>query len=135
MIKPITAIIIAISPTRIEINHLNINILFFISASPRFFICIISQKFPFFKTFHKVVPPSPKDRKKGAMVKGIVLTLGGRWRCHEMTEGVGGRFGVAIMLTPENIVVLRACACSASKLLIFAMSPRKRILNPFSLWL
>ena len=36
------------------------------------------------------------------------------------------------MLTPENIVVLCACACSASKLLIFAISRRKRILNPFS---
>ena len=36
------------------------------------------------------------------------------------------------MLTPENIVVLRACVYSASKLLIFATSRRKRILNPFS---
>ena len=36
------------------------------------------------------------------------------------------------MLTPENIVVLRACACSASKLLIFAISRRKTILNCFS---
>ena len=34
--------------------------------------------------------------------------------------------------TPENIGVLRACVYSASKLLIFAASRRKRILNPFS---
>ena len=35
------------------------------------------------------------------------------------------------MLTPENIVVLCACVYSASKLLIFATSTQKRILNPF----
>ena len=35
------------------------------------------------------------------------------------------------MLTPDNIVVLRACVYSASKLLIFATSTQKRILNPF----
>ena len=31
------------------------------------------------------------------------------------------------MLTPENIVILCACACSASKLLIFVISRHKRI--------
>ena len=30
-----------------------------------------------------------------------------------------------VMLTPENIVVLRTCVYSASKLLIFAMSTQK----------
>ena len=44
---------------------------------------------------------------------------------------MGGDAG-AVMLTPENIVVLCACVYSASKLLIFATSRRKRILNPFS---
>ena len=36
------------------------------------------------------------------------------------------------MLTPENIVALFASALSASRLLIFATSRQKRILNPFS---
>lgn len=63
----------------------------------------------------------------------IIGPLGGRrgGRCEASGVGVGG-LGMAVMLTPENIVVLCACACSASKLLIFATSHWKRILNSFS---
>ena len=43
-----------------------------------------------------------------------------------------GDIWFCVMLTPENIVVLRACACSASKLLIFAISRRKTTLSCFS---
>ena len=47
-----------------------------------------------------------------------------------ISGGVGGD-AETVMLTPENIVVLCACVYSASKLLIFATSTQKRILNPF----
>ena len=48
-------------------------------------------------------------------------------------RGMNGRDTELSMLIPENIVVLRACVCSASKLLIFANSRRKTILYPFFL--
>ena len=65
--------------------------------------------------------PEPSKRKR----RQRLATASG------CAAGIGDiRFSV--MLTSENIVVLRACACSASKLLIFVISRRKTTLSCFS---
>ena len=65
-----------------------------------------------------------KKVKKGAMVKNDLCPSGDGEGADAKHRGSGRVVGDgSVMLTPENIVVLRACACSASKLLIFATSP------------
>ena len=72
-------------------------------------------------TVFKLYSAGKKGREKGAMMKGDLFLF-------QINKNSPNN----VMLTSENIVVLRASIRSASKLLIFVTSHRKRIINPFS---